>query len=853
MSVFSSLGRQFTTLVIGVFLAGSLIGLSVLFFVIRDLEIEGRIAQTREMLQQIIEVDLAELDVATASLDRFAALVERRLRATDPRTLARRFDRLVERRGPLLRSRRDRFDPANESGIFRVGGEPDLMHKALLMAAKEVMDIYGPASTLQFDDVWFLTPERDGVIYWPGEPDFVYSVSEETDYTTTPWLRLALPEQNPDGVARWTPVTFDPTPQKWLISRVRPFYLEGRFQGAFGHDIYLDKLVGRLTVAGPAGSLHFIRDAEGRLILAESPRSGRLFDPGGRKGVDLAMARALSGETPWVEYRGARYLRLDLPIERFGWDFTLLIPEGDVLSPVNRYLAINALVLVGIALLVSVAIGLFVHYRINTRILGLASDFRAFRNNLSHRAEVEGNDEIRQLADGFNRLADKIEADHHRIRAHHEELKYLANHDELTGLNNRTAMRADLHSLIQSESVPAFSLIFLDLDHFKLVNDVLGHETGDELLRRVATKIAWLLDPRDRIYRLGGDEFLILKPGDAAAAEVLCRKLLELFREPIGVLDRELHVTPSIGYCCWPQDAETPESLLKCADLAMYHAKNEGRNTYARYRPEMNSEMDMQFSIQGELHRALANREFVAWCQPQHDIATGEIVGVELLVRWQHPEHGLLTPDRFIGVAESSGIIVDIDRAMLENAVMLHEALTDRALYGLSISVNLSALNLAARDLPEMLAEVMGDTGLPDDRIVLEVTETTVMQDVESSAELLRALRYAGFQVAIDDFGTGYSSLGYLKRLPLDELKIDRSFVKDILRDEDDLRIVTSVIELAHSMGLRVVAEGVEDCETFELLRRLGCDISQGYYHSRPVPVEEFIEMVARAQQRAVV
>ncbi|RMG27771.1 MAG: phosphodiesterase [Gammaproteobacteria bacterium] len=844
MRILSTLGRQFAILVSGVFLAASIIGLSVLFLVIRNLEIEDRIADTRAALQRDIAADLDELDTAAESLRRVARLLAQRYRTADRQRLAARFDRITERRGPVLRSRRDHYDPAHESGVYRVGAAPEGAHKVLLMVAKQVMDVYGPASTLRFDDLWFLTTEHEGVVYRPDRPEYLYGLTAPAARALAAWVHRVGPGEDPEREARWTPVSFDAVQGKWFVSCVLPFYLDGRFLGALGHDIYLDRLVDRLAGAGPPGSLHYLRDRQGRVIYAETPLD--------RDGVDASGRTPLTGAGDWVVVGAVRYLRILVPLERFGWDFTLLLPEDRIVAPLNRYLLANALVLVAIALLVALAIAYFVHARINTRILALAQDFHRFRDDLTHRARVEGEDEIAQLAAGFNRLADKIETDHHRIQSHHEELRYLANHDELTGLNNRTAMRGDLHSLIQSEQVEAFSLVFLDLDHFKLVNDVLGHGTGDELLRRVAVKISWLLEPRDRLYRLGGDEFLILKPGKPTEAELFCRKLLELFRHPIGVGDRELQVTPSIGVCCWPEDARTPENLLKGADLAMYHAKTHGRNTYARYRPEMDAEMDRQFSMQGELRRALENGELEAWCQPQHEIATGEIVGVELLVRWRHPRHGLLTPDRFIGVAESSGLIVEIDRAMLREAVALHLELTRRALYGLSISVNLSALNLAARDLPAVLSEVMGDTGLPDDRIVLEVTETMVMQDVESSAELLRSLRYAGFQVAVDDFGTGYSSLGYLKRLPLDELKIDRSFISDLLSDADDLNIVTSVIELAHSMGLRVVAEGVEDRETFELLRELGCDVSQGYYHSPPVPREEFIRMLAESRRRAV-
>jgi diguanylate cyclase (GGDEF)-like protein len=393
-------------------------------------------------------------------------------------------------------------------------------------------------------------------------------------------------------------------------------------------------------------------------------------------------------------------------------------------------------------------------------------------------------------------------------------------------------------------------MLFIDMDHFKDINDTLGHPVGDGLLVEVGQRLSALVRDSDIVARLGGDEFVLVLTGtgqDAAraAAAVAAKVLAELGR-PYTVRGHELHSTPSIGIALFPADGEDADTLMKNADAAMYHAKAAGRNNAQCFTPAMNQATQDRLALEAGLRGAIERGELFLNYQPQLDLASRRIVGLEALVRWRHPEMGLIAPLKFIPVAEDTGQIEAI------GAWVLEEALRQVALWraaghaDLCMAVNLSAHQLRGDAFPEHVSQALHRHGLPGSALELEITESVAMRDPARTAALLRQLRQFGVALAIDDFGTGYSSLAYLKQLPLSCLKLDRSFVMDIETDANDAAICTATIQMAHSLGLGVVAEGVETATQLEFLRRLGCDTVQGYFIARPLSAADCTAFLGR-------
>lgn len=436
-----------------------------------------------------------------------------------------------------------------------------------------------------------------------------------------------------------------------------------------------------------------------------------------------------------------------------------------------------------------------------------------------------------------------------------EQIHQLAFYDALTGLPNRQLFYEHLaHEIRQSDrSQSAVAVLFLDLDRFKLINDTLGHSVGDSVLAEVGNRLQQCVRSSDAlsrpvheetltsVARLGGDEFTMLIGSiqDARDSEPVARRIIQALSEPMTIGGRELFITPSIGIATYPVDGKDAETLIKNADAAMYKAKEEGRNCIQFYSTAINDRAIAKFMMEAELRKALDQGALQVYYQPQVDLASGDIVAMEALVRWNHPQRGFISPVEFIPVAEESGLIGRVGELVMRTACAQVKAWSSEGKSDVRIAVNLSSRQFYDDRLANNVANVLADTGLEARRLELELTESMVMKDPKITVSSLNQLKEMGVSISVDDFGTGYSSLAYLKRYPLDVLKIDRSFVRDIATDPDDAAIANAIIAMAQSLGLNVVAEGVETSEQLEFLCRNGCNIAQGYFLGKPVPADE--------------
>ncbi|MBJ7313091.1 EAL domain-containing protein [Rugamonas sp. CCM 8940] len=429
-----------------------------------------------------------------------------------------------------------------------------------------------------------------------------------------------------------------------------------------------------------------------------------------------------------------------------------------------------------------------------------------------------------------------------------QRIQHIAHHDVLTGLPNRVLLQDRLGQAVAyaNRSGHPLWVMLIDLDRFKFVNDSLGHKAGDLLLKTVASRLQDSVRESDTVARLSGDEFVAILteyPDEALTPEVSAR-IMRAMAQPVQLEGKEFFVTCSIGVAIYQADGTPAQHLIEHADIAMYCAKKQGRNNTQFYRPAMNEEALERLRIEGALRNALERDEFVLHYQPQVDLDSGRIVGMEALIRWRHPELGMVQPDRFIGLAEETGLIVPIGAWVLASACAQTQAWLAAGLGPLRVAVNLSARQFNEPKLPAAIAAVLASSGLAPDCLELELTESLFMSDVTLAVELLHQLKGLGLTLSIDDFGTGYSSLSYLRQFPIDVLKIDRSFVSDIGASGDEAAIVVSIIALAHNLKLRVVAEGVETARQLDYLWRNGCDQMQGFHFSPPVPAAVFEQML---------
>ncbi|WP_317203850.1 putative bifunctional diguanylate cyclase/phosphodiesterase [Janthinobacterium sp.] len=519
-------------------------------------------------------------------------------------------------------------------------------------------------------------------------------------------------------------------------------------------------------------------------------------------------------------------------------------------------------VLVTLVMLMSLALAHLVLIRLQRvvtgplRALAQTSELISTQGDFSIRAKVNVSADIGLLATAFNTMLDRIEKRESELKGEiiereraEAKLDRLAHFDSVTGLHNRHFFNERLSSAVARAQVlnERAVVMFIDLDNFKSINDTLGHDTGDELLRIVSRRLESKLRAEDTISRIGGDEFSIIleNVSDPAVAPLVAQQCLASLAEVILINGHEIYITASMGITACPDDAVDMHALLKYSDMAMYCAKNSGKNAYKVFTSDMRGEVQDRFAMHGNLRRALERDQFVLHYQPQIELLSGRISGVEALLRWIHPDLGTINPLEFIPIAEESGLIIPIGNWILRSACGQLKIWHDMGLTHLRMAINLSGRQLKEETFAENIFCIIRETGVVPHALELELTESMLMDATDATIEKLGALRSAGIRLAIDDFGTGYSSMSYLKLFPISTLKIDKSFVRDLPANTQDAAIVKAIISMARSLNLHVVAEGIETAGQEELLMASGCDSGQGFFYSKAVPAQQIVRLVA--------
>ena len=460
--------------------------------------------------------------------------------------------------------------------------------------------------------------------------------------------------------------------------------------------------------------------------------------------------------------------------------------------------------------------------------------------------EVLTQGKVRKKAEGTIRIT-AVSMDVSEQAASQQMIERLAYYDSLTSLPNRALFKDRLHkAILQAERYEnRLCVMFLDLDHFKLINDTLGHNVGDELLKSVALRLSSILRAVDTISRVGGDEFIILLPliNKKEDAKEVAQKIVNAMKENWMIHSHQLHITTSVGISLFPDDSSDMETLIAHADTAMYHSKENGRDNYSFFRTDMQQKMASQLGLETDLRKAINTKgELVLYYQPKINLVSNKVMSVEALIRWNHPINGLIYPDAFIPLAESTGIIIDIGEMVIEEAIKQISLWQKSGCEVQNIAVNLSGRQFQSQSLISFISNCIAKYEIDPAHLEFEITESISMANIHESLRIMYALKELGVSVSIDDFGTGYSSLAYLKQFSVDTLKVDKSFVLDMIDDDEDKILVQTIISLAHSLGIKVVAEGVESVEHAEMLREMSCDYAQGFYYAKALSVEDLDE-----------
>lgn len=565
--------------------------------------------------------------------------------------------------------------------------------------------------------------------------------------------------------------------------------------------------------------------------------------------------------------KGTLYVQLPVTLDNEVIGSILLLSElgGWQQQQLHRMAIVLGLFL--LSLLVAVLLSNVAQKLVTRPILNLARTAREVTDtrNYELRAEKVSEDEIGSLADDFNEMLNQIQLRDNELRDTHaqledkvnertselleltQQLEHQAFHDTLTGLANRATFDNNLQTAINyaHRHDKQIAVMFLDLDRFKSINDSLGHHVGDKLLIEMSKRLSKCLRNSDTLARLGGDEFAILLPDSSPNASAnTAAKVIDAVRKQIHVEGFNLRITTSIGISIYPNNGEDAATILKNADTAMYSSKDAGRNQLNFFSQEMNACAERRLLLENKLRKAVNDHLFTIHFQPKWNTSNNQLVSVEALIRWFDADEGFISPEEFIPLAEDCGLIGAIDDWVCKNACLQIQSLFDDNRPNISLSVNVSPAHVIHKDIYKRVSTILDETGFPGQYLELEITETMIASEVERLYEDLNNIRSLGVEISIDDFGTGYSSLSRLKQLPLNTLKIDQSFVRDIGEDSGDEVIIRTIIDMAHNLNLKVVAEGVETDEQYRFIKRFNCDLVQGYLFSKPVPLNELAQMI---------
>ncbi len=636
---------------------------------------------------------------------------------------------------------------------------------------------------------------------------------------------------------------------------VDPISAAPRLRGYLVLTVSLQELAREIerTVIGREGYL-LATDAEGNVLFQSNTVS--LHEPIERLAMDGLLNTKMHGPPARRFFNGVTSFVDRVQMHR-DMHLIAVLPERELIAISQKLATIVAAITLITILVTTACLFLALNHLIIRPIYKLRHISRQVgRGNWDVQSDVNSRDEIGDLATAFEEMASNLKNSDKQVR-------FLAYHDSLTGLPNRAMFKEYLnHAIARARRYEEqLALLFLDIDHFKRVNDSLGHHIGDELLQVVAERLSKSLregdfiaadldagKPNKLLSRLGGDEFIVLLPNlhHADDAGRVARRLLEVLSQAISVGGHECYTSASIGITLYPEDGEHADDLIKNADVAMYYAKELGRNTFQYYRDSKNRHVFERLALEGKLRRAIDNNELCLYYQPLVVAETGEIVELEALLRWVDPEEGMIPPNVFIPVAEQTGLILPIGEWVLNEACRQNREWQKVGHPPVVVSVNVSNIQFARHKITSSMKKALARSGLDPSYLEIEITESAIMARPDEAVETLERVKSLGVSIALDDFGTGYSSLSYLRRFPIDTLKIDRSFIADIEKAEDDQQIVAAIVAMAHALKLRVVAEGVETPDQCRLVTSMGCDVIQGFLYSRPVPADQIPPLLAK-------
>jgi diguanylate cyclase (GGDEF)-like protein len=733
---------------------------------------------------------------------------------------------------------------------------------------------WGPVLTHNYYSAYIDLPGQSLIMFspsvnWGKDADVT---SNNMDY---PPVQNSAPSRNPARRTSWTDIYFDDKAAIWMLSVITPIDHHGEWVGTASQDIAVDELIRRSNNDYMFGTYNFIVNESGGLLAhpdlmgaiqksSGNLRVASLGDPllaGFAHEAALLRGRVQVRESP----DGEHYLGI-ARIRGPNWYFVTVYPKA--LLKAKALAAIEGIALTGAAaLLVELMLLAWILRRqVSTPLAQLNRAAASIaQGNLAVSLQVQGKDELSRMGESFlnmahslrerdaalNLRAFELENEVIERQASEQRILHMATHDALTGLANRELLQDRLQQALISaqRSGEGVALLFIDLDHFKSINDTLGHDVGDNVLRQVSRSVLQLLRKSDTLCRFGGDEFVLLLPStvNAHSPVVIAEKILAVLAQPVNLGGVTFTLTCSIGISTFPADGADADALMRNADIAMYRAKEAGRNGYCCYTPQMGEQAGDVLRLEAAIGQALAHHEFVIYFQPKVQARGHRLVAAEALVRWHRPGHGLLSPAAFLPFAQERKLMEGIDHYVL-NAVCQHLAHWQaQGLPLVPVAVNLSAGQFARAGLVDEITQLLGQYQLPAHCLQLEITEGVLLHESSDLARNLARLREMGIRISIDDFGTGYSSLSYLHRFPIDELKIDKSFVQNIRADAGEAPLIRAIIGIARDLGLSLVAEGVETLAQAEFLQAQGCDELQGYYFFHPMPDEQFAALL-RAQ-----